>query len=195
MDMEHGVLQHILEDSTHFQDSLPGSGLAHTEQVLDVPEAGRHGQLHQWEGQSSVGRESQVYASVLLLQVGLELLEQVPEGGLGHAEAIQPLLIVPGVLDDMQPQVLAGTVGPEVVGLEAQEGDGGSSGGIIEPLISFPNAMLHVLLLSGRREEQEPARHLPDATSISRKNAAMLLPAFPAPPADPQWPGLTVCKI
>ncbi|KYO35149.1 hypothetical protein Y1Q_0001035 [Alligator mississippiensis] len=60
----------------------------------------------------------------------MELLQEVLEGGLGHLECLQPLLVVPGGLDDMQPPVLASQVGPEVVKLEAQEGVDGLSSGV-----------------------------------------------------------------
>lgn len=44
-------------------------------------------------------------------------------------------LFVPGLLDEVLPPVLGGTAGPESAGLEAQEGDGGPSAGIMDPLV------------------------------------------------------------
>ncbi|KYO21920.1 hypothetical protein Y1Q_0000579 [Alligator mississippiensis] len=67
-----------------------------------------------------------------------ELVEQVPEGGPGHPKGVQPPLIILGLLDEVLPPVLAGVEGPEAVGLEAQEGDGHPSGGIMEPLVGAP---------------------------------------------------------
>ncbi|KYO42770.1 hypothetical protein Y1Q_0016164 [Alligator mississippiensis] len=53
--------------------------------------------------------------------MGLETLEEVPEHGLGQLEHVQPLLVIPGVLDDVQLPDMAGAVGPEAVGLEVKE--------------------------------------------------------------------------
>ncbi|KYO38582.1 hypothetical protein Y1Q_0023312 [Alligator mississippiensis] len=64
------------------------------------------------------------------------MLQEIPEGGLGHAEGLEPLLIIPNGLDDMQPPVLAGPVGSEVVGLEAQNDNSSPSSGILEPVIN-----------------------------------------------------------
>ncbi|KYO36796.1 hypothetical protein Y1Q_0020842 [Alligator mississippiensis] len=119
-------------------DSLPGGGLAHAEQVSNVPEVGGHGQLQQGDGQLGFCGEGWAHAGVLPLQVGLELLKEIPEGGLGEQEYVQPPLIIPGLLDDVQPPVLAGAAGPEAVELEAQEANGSPGGGILEPLVSIP---------------------------------------------------------
>ncbi|KYO47084.1 hypothetical protein Y1Q_0013999 [Alligator mississippiensis] len=67
----------------------------------------------------------------------MELLEQIPEAGLGHVEAVQPLFIIPGLLDDVQLPVLAGLMGLEAMGLEAQEGDCSPGSGIMDLLTSF----------------------------------------------------------
>ncbi|KYO39153.1 hypothetical protein Y1Q_0004802 [Alligator mississippiensis] len=45
-------------------------------------------------------------------EVQAELIEELLEDGPGHSEQLQPLLIIPGVLDNMQPPVLAGPEGP-----------------------------------------------------------------------------------
>ncbi|KYO42836.1 hypothetical protein Y1Q_0016078 [Alligator mississippiensis] len=81
-----------------------------------------------------------MHTSVLPLQVELELLDQVLEGGSGHAEAIQPLLVVPSILDKV-----ASVVRPDTVGLEAQEYKSGPSSGIVEPLIGFPGGSSYVM--------------------------------------------------
>ncbi|KYO41268.1 hypothetical protein Y1Q_0006776 [Alligator mississippiensis] len=72
------------------------------------------------------------------LQVQVELRQEVQEGGLDHPECLQPLFIISGVLDYLQPPVLSGPVDLEALGLEAQEGKGGTSSGILEPIISVP---------------------------------------------------------
>lgn len=69
-----------------------------------------------------------------MLQVGPELIKQVPKGGLGQLEDIHLLLIILVLLEKVLPAVLAGIAGPEVVGLVDQEGDRGPSGGLMEPL-------------------------------------------------------------
>ncbi|KYO34664.1 hypothetical protein Y1Q_0015453 [Alligator mississippiensis] len=68
--------------------------------------AAGHGQLQQGKGQQSVCRERWSHGSTLLLHVWLGLLEEVPEGG----------PVIPGLLDNVLPPVLAGPEIPEVVG-------------------------------------------------------------------------------
>ncbi|KYO24407.1 hypothetical protein Y1Q_0002041 [Alligator mississippiensis] len=68
----------------------------------------------------------------------MKLAWKVLEGGLGHPEGLHPLLIIPGVLDNVLPPVLVGPEGPEAAGLEAQDGNGCPSGGILVPIVSIP---------------------------------------------------------
>ncbi|KYO26667.1 hypothetical protein Y1Q_0019146 [Alligator mississippiensis] len=135
MDTEHSVTLNILEGTADLQNGLSGNDLAHVEQVSEVPEAGGCGQLQQCKDQSGVRTKGQAHADVLLIQVGSELLKHVPDDGPCHVEFIPPLLVIPGWLNDEQPPVLADVAGTGTAELAAQEGDGGSSGGIVKPLI------------------------------------------------------------
>ncbi|KYO37723.1 hypothetical protein Y1Q_0022017 [Alligator mississippiensis] len=134
--MEHHVPQHVLEGSAHLQDSLPGGGLAHTKEVADM-QVDMVSVSKTIASRVSAGKSCHM-VSVLPLQVQVELIQEVLEGGLGHPEHLQPLLIIPGGLDDVQPPVLAGQVGPEAMGLEAQEGMDGPSSGMQDHVISVP---------------------------------------------------------
>ncbi|KYO26564.1 hypothetical protein Y1Q_0002184 [Alligator mississippiensis] len=67
-----------------------------------------------------------------------ELLQEIPEGGLGHPEGFQPLLVILGVLDNTPSPVLADLVSPEMAELETQKGDSSPDGDILEPVIGIP---------------------------------------------------------
>ncbi|KYO23554.1 hypothetical protein Y1Q_0010116 [Alligator mississippiensis] len=105
--------------------------------MAHILEAGRLGQLEQAEGQSGVHRVGRPYVGVLPLQVWLELLHDVLEGGPGHLECLQQMLIILSLLDNVQPPVLAGPVSPDAAELETQEDEGSLSGGIQQPIIGI----------------------------------------------------------
>lgn len=75
---------------------------------------------------------------MLPLHVWPELLQEILEDSQDHAECLQPLLVIPGMLDSMQPPVLAGLAGPEMMGLEIQEGKEAPGSGIL--LVSLPGS-------------------------------------------------------
>lgn len=81
-------------------------------------------------------RIGQLLGSVLPVQVQIELPQEIQEGGLGHPYFLQSLLVTAGLLGDVKPPVLAGSVGPNVVGQETQDCKCRPSGGILEPIIS-----------------------------------------------------------
>ncbi|KYO30496.1 hypothetical protein Y1Q_0008158 [Alligator mississippiensis] len=111
MHLEHGVPQHVLEDTTDLWNSLSSGHLAHTGEVANILQAGRH-QLECSDGQPGLQGERQPQSGGLPLQVWVDLVKELLEGGPGHAKGLQPLLIIPGVLDDMQPPVLPSPAGP-----------------------------------------------------------------------------------
>lgn len=49
------------------------------------------------------------------------LLYKVMECGLRYLEGVQPLVVIPGALNDVLPPVLAGRVGPEAMRIEPKE--------------------------------------------------------------------------
>ncbi|KYO39194.1 hypothetical protein Y1Q_0004831 [Alligator mississippiensis] len=106
--------------------------------MANIMEAGKHGQHEQGNGQLGLHREKLLHGGILLLQVLAELLEDDLEADPGCAKELQPLLIIPGGLDVVQPPVLASWVGPQVMGLEAQEHVDGPSGTIQECVICVP---------------------------------------------------------
>ncbi|KYO38323.1 hypothetical protein Y1Q_0015585 [Alligator mississippiensis] len=120
--MEDSVHQHVLESAAHLQD-----GLAHAKQVPHIPQAGRHGKLEQHQDQAGVSRKGQVHASVLVLQVGPELVKQVCKGLNPHSKGINSLLIISVMVHQVLPPLLTGMVGPEAVGQETLEGDDGQA--------------------------------------------------------------------
>ncbi|KYO26413.1 hypothetical protein Y1Q_0010386 [Alligator mississippiensis] len=113
------MVWHILEGTAKLQDGLPSSDLAHPKEMVHIVEAGGREQLEQGKGQLGICEEGDRNGGILLLQMWPELLQKVLEGGLGHPEHLQPLLIIPSVLDNVQLAILTGTAGPEVAGLEA----------------------------------------------------------------------------
>lgn len=141
MNMEHSVPQHIVKGTKYFQDSLPGSGLAHVKQVADVVQAGRHGQFKQADGQLGICREGWLQGDVLPLQVWQMLLQEIPKGGPGHPEGLQQPFIIPGLLDNTLPPVLSGPVCPEMVELETWEGDHCLGGGILESIFAVTDGV------------------------------------------------------
>lgn len=63
------VGQHILESTTDFEDGLPGCYLAHPEQVHDIVQAGRHGELQNGDGHMSLCGEGLAHDGGLMLHV------------------------------------------------------------------------------------------------------------------------------
>ncbi|KYO29789.1 hypothetical protein Y1Q_0023153 [Alligator mississippiensis] len=100
--------------------------------------AGAGGQLQQGDGQLRLSREEEPHGGGLLVQVQVELVEELLEGDPGHLEQLQPPIIILGVLEDVQPPVLAGPVGLQAAGLEPQELKGSTSGGIQEHNVIIP---------------------------------------------------------
>lgn len=60
-----------------------------------ILQASRSGQLDQLQGHTDVGREVLVHLSVLMLQVGLEPVQQIIKHALGHSEGINLMFFVP----------------------------------------------------------------------------------------------------
>ena len=78
---EHGVPKHVLENMAHFQDGIPGGGLAQGKEV-----SGQYSQLEQGDGQLGVCGDRLLHGGVLLLQVSGELLQEFQESGPDHLE-------------------------------------------------------------------------------------------------------------
>ncbi|KYO36459.1 hypothetical protein Y1Q_0024197 [Alligator mississippiensis] len=99
------------------------------------------------QGNSQLGLpgERQPYGGGLPLQVQVEQIKEVLESGPGHPKGLQPLfVIIPGALDDIQPPVLAGWAGSQVVELKTQELVDGTGSIIHISTIGIPPARVQV---------------------------------------------------
>ncbi|KYO37697.1 hypothetical protein Y1Q_0021998 [Alligator mississippiensis] len=80
--------QHHLQRIPDLQDGLPNSLLVHAEEVANIVQAGRHGQLEHYDGQPGLHGEGQPHGGGLPLQMQVDLIEELLEGGPDHPEQV-----------------------------------------------------------------------------------------------------------
>lgn len=127
--------QDILDDKAHLLDSLTshGHGLVHAEMVGDIMKIALGGQLHGGNDHPLLQSEGWPQIDILACDVGGQLDNNVHEGGLVHAESLDPLFAIPGVQDNPLPPVIAGGTDPN--GLEVMPGTLGGLHGTLAGLV------------------------------------------------------------
>lgn len=65
-DLKHGVNQNVFQSAIDLQHGLAGGCPAHPQKLVDLPQAGRHGELKEGDGHQGLLRKRRVHGSGLL---------------------------------------------------------------------------------------------------------------------------------